>query len=101
LLQTTLPWYRQVPGFRRGRRLNAAIALVGYSVIAAWIVQFPWNPSLGILGLLSAGTVIVAFNVLNSRKRIPEGRENPDFFLVQSPKQVVFYVNWALDKFRT
>lgn len=30
-----------------------------------------------------------------------EGRENPDFFLVQSPKQVVFYVNWALDKLRT
>jgi hypothetical protein len=29
-----------------------------------------------------------------------EGRENPDFFLVQAPKQVVFYVNWALDKQR-
>ncbi len=29
-----------------------------------------------------------------------EGRENPDFFLVQAPKQVVFYVNWALNKLR-
>jgi hypothetical protein len=29
-----------------------------------------------------------------------EGRENPDFFLVGAPKQVVFYVNWALDKMR-
>jgi hypothetical protein len=27
-----------------------------------------------------------------------EGSENPDFFLVQAPKQVVFYINWALDK---
>jgi hypothetical protein len=69
--QTALPWYRQVPGFRRGRRLNAAIALVGYLVIAAWIVQLAWNPSLGILGLLSAGTVIVSFNVFDSRNRIP------------------------------
>jgi len=29
-----------------------------------------------------------------------EGRENPDFFLVQSPNQVVFYVNWAIDKLK-
>jgi hypothetical protein len=56
--------------------VNAAIALIGYLVIAAWIVQFPWNPSLGILGLLSAGTVVVAFNVLNSRKRIPVFRSS-------------------------
>jgi hypothetical protein len=27
-----------------------------------------------------------------------EGRENPDFFLVKAPKQVVFYVNWAVNK---
>jgi len=71
LPQTALPWYRQVPGFRSGRRLNAAIALIGYLVIAAWIVQFPWNPSLGILGVLSTATVIVAFNVFGSRTRLP------------------------------
>jgi len=29
-----------------------------------------------------------------------EGRENPDFFLVQAPKQVTFYINWALNKLR-
>jgi len=29
-----------------------------------------------------------------------EGRETADYFLVGGPKQVVFYVNWALDQLR-
>jgi hypothetical protein len=29
-----------------------------------------------------------------------ENRENPEFFLVQAPRQVVFYINWALNQVR-
>lgn len=29
-----------------------------------------------------------------------EKHENPEFFLVQAPKQVVFYINWALNQVR-
>lgn len=64
-------WYRQVPGFRRGRRLNAVIAIFAYLVIVAWIVQLPTNPALGILGLLSVAAILLAFNVAGSRTRLP------------------------------
>lgn len=69
-------WYRQVPGFRRGRRLNAVIAIFAYLVIAAWIIQLPTNPALGILGLLSVAAILLAFNVAGLRARLPVFRSS-------------------------
>ena len=69
-------WYRQVPGFRRGTRLNALIAIFAYLVIAAWIIQLPTNPALGILGILSVVAILLAFNVAGLRARLPVFRSS-------------------------
>jgi hypothetical protein len=65
------PWYRRIPGFRSGNVPKAVIAVIGYLIIAAWIVQFPINPALGVLGVLSLGVVALIFDVGQIRTRLP------------------------------
>lgn len=64
-------WFRAIPGFRTAKVPKIAIALVAYLVIAAWIIQTPTNPPLGILGFLSITVIALAFNVGRIRSRLP------------------------------
>jgi hypothetical protein len=78
-------WYRQVPGFRSGKWPKAVVALFAYLVIAAWLVQLPTNPALGILGILSVCVVLLAFNVRGIRTRLP---------VFRSPRKLVAVGGW-------
>jgi hypothetical protein len=80
------PWYRHIPGFRSGKWPKALIAVVGYLVIAAWLVQLGTNPALGVLGLLSLCVVVLAFNVANLRTRLP---------VFRSPHRSVAALGWS------
>lgn len=64
-------WFRSIPGFRTGNVLKIAVALIAYLVISAWIIQFPTNPPLGILGFLSITVIALAFDVGRIRSRLP------------------------------
>lgn len=77
---------RHVPGFRSATRWKQIVATLGYLVIVAWIVQLPWNPALGILGLLSLAAVLVAANSLHLRMRLPGFR---------SPNKLVAGATWS------
>ncbi len=80
------PWYRKVPGFRSGKWPKAIVAVIGYLVIAAWIVQFPFNPALGVLGILAFGVVVLVFNVGQVRTRLP---------VFRSSNRLVSALGWA------
>lgn len=64
-------WYRAIPGFRTAKVPKIAVGLVAYLVIAAWIIQTPTNPPLGILGILCITIIALAFNVGRIRSRLP------------------------------
>lgn len=69
--RTSGRWYRAIPGFRTAKVPKIAVALAAYLVIAAWIIQTPTNPPLGILGFLSITIIALAFNVGRIRSRLP------------------------------
>ena len=48
--------------------------MLGYIVIAAWIVQLPTNPALGVFGLLSLAAAWLAANAFRMRTRLPAFR---------------------------
>lgn len=79
------PWYRHVPGFRSGKLPKVVVALVAYLIIAAWLVQLPTNPALGILGILSVCVVLLAFNVRGIRTRLP---------VFRSPRRLIAVGGW-------
>jgi hypothetical protein len=64
-------WYRPIPGFRTGKRWKEILAVCGYVLIAAWIVQAPTNPLLSLLGALCLITVFLATNAGGLRGRLP------------------------------
>lgn len=64
-------WYRPIPGFRTGRRWKQAVAVCGYLLIGAWLLQTPSNPKLGLLGVLSLATVLLATNAWGIRSGMP------------------------------
>ena len=64
-------WYRQIPGFRTGKRWKQVVGALGYIVIIAWILQIGTNPPLGILGLLSLASVGLATNAFGVRLKLP------------------------------
>lgn len=80
------PWYRTVPGFRSGSRGKAALALLAYLVVAVWILQTPWHPQVGLLGLLSLAALMLGTNAWGLRSRTP---------LLRSRNQAVAAAGWA------
>ena len=64
-------WWRKVPGFRTGTRWKQLVAILGYLIIAAWIVQIPTRPALGMLGFLSLAAVWLASNAFGLRTKVP------------------------------
>src|SRR5919201_5343957 len=71
------PW-RAIPGFRTGRRWKQVVAVIGYLIIAVWLVQIGTNPGLGIFGLLSLSAVWLGTNAFGIRTKIPVFRSpNP------------------------
>src|SRR5260370_8383679 len=64
-------WYRLIPGFRTGKRWKEVLAVIGYVLIAAWLVQAPSNPKLGLFGVLCLGAVGLATNAGGVRSRVP------------------------------
>jgi hypothetical protein len=48
-----------------------ALAAIACVVAAVWIVQAPWRPALGLLGLLTLATVVLATNAWELRGRVP------------------------------
>lgn len=67
---------RQIPGFRTGTRWKQVVGALGYLVIVAWIVQFPTNPPLGVLGLLFLCAIWLAANAFGFRTRVPVFRSS-------------------------
>lgn len=64
-------WWRRIPGFRTGRKWKQVLAILGYLLIAIWVVQTPTKPALGVLGLLSLAAAWLATNAFGLRTRIP------------------------------
>ena len=64
-------WWRAVPGFRTATRWKQVVAVVGYLIIAAWIIQIASNPALGVFGLLSLAAVWLATDAFGLRTKLP------------------------------
>ncbi len=72
-------WYRWIPGFRTGKRWKEVLAVIGYVPIAAWLVQTPSNPKLGLFGVLCLGAVGLATNAGGVRSRVAVLRSGNPF----------------------
>jgi hypothetical protein len=64
-------WRRVVADVRGWPVWKQALAAIACVVAAVWIVQAPWRPALGLLGLLTLATVVLATNAWELRGRVP------------------------------
>jgi micrococcal nuclease len=70
LLQQLKSW--RIPGFRSGRAWKQIVAVLGYVIIAAWVLQaLTGRPGLAAFGVAVLLTVFVSTNAWNLRARLP------------------------------
>ena len=78
--------YRLATGFLGWPRWKQAVLLVACLVGAVWVVQVPWRPLLGLLGLMVIAAAVLAVNAGGLRDRVP---------LLGSPNPAHLVAGWA------
>lgn len=79
-------FFTQVPGFRSGTRLKQIVAIIGYLVIAGWVLQVATNLALAVFGALVLFAVLLITNGWDLRKRIPP---------FSAPNFGIAFIGWA------